>query len=91
MDDRKLRGFRKQTVTTVDQGLETRPLVESIAELYAIAGALKNLTSFPEGEGRLSLLTRLLEHEVPNLVDDCKTRLRQLGLKIVHHRETGQE
>lgn len=88
---KRYRSHPHKAITVADVGREGLYLDKSAAELNAIAHALRKITSLPQGEGRAALLKLLAEHKPLDLIDDCKTRLTKLRLKIKHHRETDRE
>ena len=63
----------------------------SIAQLDAIAEALKIVTSLPQGPERHARVQHLTASQIRDLIDDCEARLAQLGLTTKYHPETAPE
>jgi hypothetical protein len=59
---------------------------EGMTEIKEIVEALKDLTSLHQGEERLGRVQHLSGSQFLGLLDDCRTRLAQLGLTPGQHR-----
>ena len=62
-----------------------------LTEHDAAIEILAELTSLPEGQARLARVQQLSESQFLDLLDDCRTRLAQLGLTTTDHPETDPE
>ena len=72
------------------QGMR-RLRMDFLTGLKALLEELKEIISLPLGPDRAARVQQLSESQSLHLIDDYKTQLIQLGLKLTSHRETDPE